>query len=60
MKIYGVMVIGCGYIGLQHLEDIYYRENIRLIAVADTDERAANRAARSSVSATAIKRIFSR
>jgi len=46
LKIYGVMVIGCGYIGLQHLEDIYYRENIRLIAVADTDERAARFAAR--------------
>jgi len=40
------MLVGCGYIGLQHLEDIYYRENIRLIAVADTDERAARFAAR--------------
>ena len=27
-KIYGVMLVGCGHIGKQHIEDIYYRDNI--------------------------------
>lgn len=40
------MLIGCGYIGLQHLQDIYYRDNIRLVAVVDKDESAARLAAK--------------
>ncbi len=40
-KTYGVVVVGCGYIGRDHLENIYYRENVHLVAVVDTDlERA--------------------
>lgn len=46
MKKYGVMVIGCGHIGCEHLADIYYRDNIRICAVVDTDEKAAETAAR--------------
>ncbi len=40
-KVYGVMLVGCGHIGKDHLSDIYYRENIRVVAVVDIDERAA-------------------
>ncbi len=40
-RIYGVVLVGCGYIGEEHLADIYYRDEVRLIAVVDTDvERA--------------------
>ncbi len=46
MKIYGVVVIGCGHIGTQHLEDIYFRENICIEAVVDADPLAAAVAAR--------------
>ncbi len=45
-KVYGVVVIGCGYIGHEHLEDIYYRENVRLVAVVDFDENRAKETAR--------------
>lgn len=48
MKTYGVLLIGCGHIGMQHLLDIYYRENIRLEAVVDRDPRRAAQAARRS------------
>lgn len=34
-KIYGVVLIGCGYIGEEHLSDIYYQENVRVVAVVD-------------------------
>ena len=37
MKQYGILLIGCGHIGEAHIADIYYRENIRIIAVVDTD-----------------------
>ena len=30
MKTYGVLVIGCGHIGMEHLLDIYYRNNVRI------------------------------
>lgn len=47
MKTYGVLLIGCGHIGMQHLLDIYYRENIRIEAVVDQDpERVAQAAHR--------------
>ena len=41
MKKYGVVLIGCGHIGQQHLEDIYYRENISIVGVVDTTESQA-------------------
>ena len=46
MKTYGVLVIGCGHIGMQHLLDIYYRDDIRIEAVVDKDPAAAESAAR--------------
>ena len=41
MKTYNVVLVGCGYIGEQHLADIYYRENINVLAVVDLDESLA-------------------
>ena len=46
MKTYGVLLIGCGHIGMQHLLDIYYHEDIRIEAVVDKDPAVAERAAR--------------
>lgn len=46
MKKYGILVIGCGHIGCQHLADIYYRENISIVAVIDVRLEAAKKAAR--------------
>lgn len=41
MKTYGVVLIGCGHIGQEHIADIYYRDNIYIKAVIDADiERA--------------------
>lgn len=45
MKTYGILVIGCGHIGMEHLLDIYYRDNIRLEGVVDTDPQRAQQAA---------------
>ena len=38
---YGVVLIGCGHIGEQHIEDIYFRDNIKIIATVDKDEKLA-------------------
>ena len=40
-KRYGVMLIGCGHIGQQHIEDIYYRDNIKVVACVDFNEAVA-------------------
>lgn len=45
-RIYGVVLVGCGYIGEEHLADIYYRDEVRLIAVVDTDVERARTMAR--------------
>lgn len=45
MKSYGVLLIGCGHIGMQHLMDIYCREDIRVEAVVDANPTAARTAA---------------
>lgn len=37
MKKYGIMLIGCGHIGEEHISDIYYRDNIEIAAVVDSD-----------------------
>jgi predicted dehydrogenase len=38
---YGIVLVGCGMMGAAHLEEIYYRENIRITGVVDLDpERA--------------------
>lgn len=41
MKVYGVVLIGCGHIGEEHIQDIYYRDNIKIVATVDTDEKRA-------------------
>lgn len=46
MKTYGVVLIGCGHIGESHLQDIYFRENIRVIGVVDLDLKRAQEFAR--------------
>ena len=37
MKKYGVMLIGCGHIGAEHLDDIYFRSEFTVEAVVDQD-----------------------
>ena len=46
MKTYGILLIGCGHIGLEHLLDIYYRDNVRIVAAVDTDLERAKAAAK--------------
>ena len=41
MKQYGVVLIGCGHIGGQHIADIYWRENVKIRAVIDSDKSRA-------------------
>lgn len=48
MKTYGILLIGCGHIGMEHLNGIYYREDVRIVAVADKDPARAREAARRS------------
>lgn len=44
-KTYRIALVGCGNIGISHMEDIYYRENIRIVGVADLNRQAAQFAA---------------
>lgn len=37
MKVYGIVLVGCGYIGEAHLADIYDRDEVHVVAVVDTD-----------------------
>lgn len=43
---YGVVLIGCGYIGEEHLAEIYYRDNVRVVATVDMDPERARLMAR--------------
>ncbi len=45
-KQHGIVLIGCGYIGKSYLEDISFRDQVRLIGTADVDPGAAAAAAR--------------
>lgn len=45
-KRYGVVLIGCGHIGEQHIADIYYRDNVRIVGVVDYNVSAAQAFAR--------------
>jgi glycosyltransferase involved in cell wall biosynthesis len=49
LKKYGILVIGCGHIGTQHLENIYYRDNIQIVAVVDSSEENAKYYAKSRI-----------
>ena len=40
-KIYNIVVIGCGHMAAAHLDDIYYRENVKIVGVSDLDESKA-------------------
>jgi len=40
-KIYNILLVGCGHMAAAHLDDIYYRENIRIKGVVDIDESKA-------------------
>ena len=46
MRKYGILLVGCGYIGCEHLADIYYRPEFEIIAVADIVEERARLAAK--------------
>lgn len=52
MKRYGVMLIGCGHIGMTHLCDIYFRDNVKIIATVDSDIERAKDAAKKSGAAS--------
>lgn len=41
MKTYGILLIGCGHIGQEHIQDIYFRKEFRIEAVVDRDIRLA-------------------
>ncbi len=42
-KVYNVALIGCGNMGHAHIEEIYYKENVKFTYVCDTNlERAEN------------------
>ena len=45
-RVFGVMLVGCGYIGHDHLSAIYYQENIRLVSVVDTEIEKAKHTAK--------------
>ena len=45
-KQYGIMLIGCGHIGSEHLAGIYYRDNVRIEAVIDFNLETAQLTAR--------------
>lgn len=40
-KTYGVVLVGCGHIGRSHIEEIYYRDGVRIVGVVDTLEENA-------------------
>ena len=48
MKTYGILLIGCGKIGMEHLDGIYYKDDVNIVAVIDTDIKKAREAAKRS------------
>jgi predicted dehydrogenase len=40
-RIYNIVLIGCGHMAAAHLDDLYYRENIRIKGVVDLDKSKA-------------------
>lgn len=45
-KKYGVLLIGCGHMGKEHIKNIYYKNNVDIVAVIDIDENRAKDFAR--------------
>jgi len=42
MKVYNIALIGCGQMGGAHLDDIYYKENVKITYVCDLNIERAN------------------
>lgn len=40
-RVYGVALIGCGHMGEAHIQDIYYKENVRMEYVCDLNQEQA-------------------
>ncbi|SHJ13601.1 Predicted dehydrogenase [Clostridium amylolyticum] len=40
-KKYGVVLIGCGHMGKEHIKNIYYKDNVKVVGVIDIDEEKA-------------------
>lgn len=45
MKKYGIVIVGCGYMGTRHAEAVCRHDRTRLAGVVDTDERQARETA---------------
>lgn len=45
-QIYGIALIGCGSMGVAHMNEIYCKDNVRIIAVCDTNAERAQHFAR--------------
>ena len=43
---YNIVLIGCGHMGMVHLDDIYTMDNVNIFAVVDTDIERAKKFAR--------------
>ena len=41
MKKYGIVIIGCGHIGQEYMQDIYFKEQIQIVGVVDVDPQRA-------------------
>lgn len=46
MKQYGVLIVGCGYIGEIHVKDIYYKDEIKIVGAVDINEETARKFAK--------------
>lgn len=46
MRKYGILLIGCGHIGNEHIADMYYRDDVHFVGVVDCHEEAAQLTAR--------------
>ena len=43
---YGIVLVGCGHIGQSHIEEIYYRDEVRIVGMVDIAEENARLFAR--------------
>lgn len=46
MKKYGILIIGCGYIGEIHVKDIYYKNNVSIVGAVDINKDTAEKFAK--------------
>lgn len=45
-NMYGVLLIGCGHMGEEHIKNIYFKENVNVVAVVDLNKNKAKNFAR--------------